>query len=157
VAEVVGIGAVKYADLANDRTRDYVFSWERMLAMDGNTAPYLQYAYARARSILRKAAEAGAVPSSEVVAGHPVERSLILQLLGFGDAVAAAAGTLEPHRIAVHLFETATVFSSFFEQCPVLAAPTPQERGSRLLLCETTSRVLAQGLGLLGIEVLEKM
>ncbi|MGH2687942.1 MAG: arginine--tRNA ligase [Actinomycetota bacterium] len=157
VAEVVGIGAVKYADLANDRTRDYVFSWERMLAMDGNTAPYLQYAYARARSILRKGAEAGAVPAAEVVVGHPVERSLVLQLLGFGDAVAAAAETLEPHRIAVHLFETATVFSSFFEQCPVLAAPTPQDRGSRLLLCDTSSRVLAQGLGLLGIEVLEKM
>jgi arginyl-tRNA synthetase len=157
VAEVVGIGAVKYADLANDRTRDYVFSWERMLAMDGNTAPYLQYAYARARSILRKAGDAGFGPSGDVIAGHAAERSLILQLLGFGEVVTTAAESLEPHRIAVYLFETATLFSSFFEQCPVLAAPTPQLRSSRLVLCDLTSRVLQQGLSLLGIEVLEKM
>jgi arginyl-tRNA synthetase len=163
VAEVVGIGAVKFADLANDRTRDYVFSWERMLAMDGNTAPYLQYAYARARSILRKAQEVDGVAAGagaevgRIVVGHPVERSLVLQLLGFGEVVASAAETLEPHRIAVYLFETATVFSSFFEQCPVLAAPTAEERRSRLVLCDLTSRVLRQGLSLLGIEVLEKM
>jgi arginyl-tRNA synthetase len=180
VAEVVGIGAVKYADLANDRTRDYVFSWERMLAMDGNTAPYLQYAYARARSILRKAEangdgtlsveEAGGGETvaggaaelvvghpAELVVGHPAERALVLQLLGFGEVVASAAETLEPHRIAVHLFDTATAFSSFFEQCPVLAAPSVQERRSRLILCGLTARVLRQGLSLLGIEVLEKM
>jgi arginyl-tRNA synthetase len=163
VAEVVGIGAVKFADLASDRTRDYIFSWERMLAMDGNTAPYLQYAYARARSILRKAREGNGTPAGvgagpgEIVVGHPAERSLVLQLLGFGEVVAAAAETLEPHRIAVYLFETATVFSSFFEQCPVLAAPSAEERRSRLILCDLTSRILRQGLSLLGIEVLEKM
>ncbi|HEY8202645.1 MAG TPA: arginine--tRNA ligase [Actinomycetota bacterium] len=162
VAEVVGIGAVKFADLANDRTRDYVFSWERMLAMDGNTAPYLQYAYARARSILRKAEQDGddaaaLAANAQIIVGHPAERALVLQLLGFGEVVAAAAETLEPHRIAGYLFDAATLFSSFFEQCPVLAAPSPGERRSRLILCDLVARILRQGLSLLGIEVLEKM
>ncbi len=155
VAHAVGIGAIKYADLASDRVKDYVFSWPRMLAMDGNTAPYLQYAYARIRSIFRKAG-VDAAPAAPVTLREPAERALVLQLLGFESVVDAVGRTLEPHRLCGYLYDVATAFSGFYEACPVLSAE-PAVRDSRLVLCELTARTLAVGLGLLGIEPVERM
>jgi arginyl-tRNA synthetase len=155
VAHVVGIGAIKYADLASDRVKDYVFSWPRMLAMDGNTAPYLQYAYARIRSIFRKAG-LDAAPAAAVVLREPTERALVLQVLAFEGVVDAVGRTLEPHRLCGYLYDVATAFSAFYEACPVLQAE-PALRDSRLVLCELTARTLAVGLRLLGIETVERM
>jgi arginyl-tRNA synthetase len=155
VARVVGVGAIKYADLASDRVKDYVFSWSRMLAMDGNTAPYLQYAYARIRSIFRKAGVDRA-PAGPVVLSEPAERGLVLTLLRFDGVVDAVGRTLEPHRLCGHLYDVATAFSAFYEACPVLSAPPPL-RASRLVLAELTARTLHTGLDLLGIETVERM
>ncbi len=157
VARAVGIGAIKYADLASDRVKDYVFSWERMLAMEGNTAPYLQYAYARIRSIFRKGGGSPLAPPESLALGEPAERALVLRLCQLGGVVHAVAETLEPHRLCAHLYDVATAFSTFYERCPVLQAPDVTRRTSRLWLCELTARTLACGLGLLGIEVLERM
>lgn len=160
VARVVGIGAVKYADLSSDRVKDYVFSWDRMLAMEGNTAPYLQYAYARIRSIFRK----GVAPESPGTAvpgffhiDHPAERTLVLTLVQFGGVIRSVAGRLEPHHLCNYLYTLAAAFSGFYENCPVLKADTDAQRRSRLALCDLTARTLKQGLGLLGIEVLDRM
>ncbi len=162
VARAVGVGAVKYADLANDRLRDYVFDWDRMLAMDGNTAPYLQYAHARIRSIFRRAVAEGAPPSaggdgSGIVIGERAERTLALELLSLDEAVQATAALLQPHRLCTYLFDLAGAFTRFYEQCPVLRADTPEQRRSRLALCDLTARVLGSGLGLLGIQAPERM
>jgi arginyl-tRNA synthetase len=159
VARAVGIGAVKYADLSNDRVKDYVFDWDRMLAFDGNTAPYLQYAHARIRSIERKAAAEGMAGASagSVILGEPAERALALQLLGFAGAVAGAVDSFQPHRLCTYLFELGSTFTSFYEQCPVLVAPSPELRASRLALCGMTAQVLGLGLGLLGIEAPDRM
>ncbi len=163
VAAVVGIGAVKYADLSSDRVKDYVFDWDRMLAFDGNTAPYLQYAHARIRSIFRRAGTDepgrhgdGGDPGRVVVC-EPAERALVLQLLGLDEVVAAVAESLQPHRLCTYLFEVASAFTTFYEQCPVLRAPDADTRASRLALCELTARTLALGLGLLGIEAPDRM
>ena len=153
VARAVGIGAVKYADLSSDRIKDYVFDWDRMLAFEGNTAPYLQYAHARIRSIFRRAESA----PGEIAVAAPAERALALALLGFGTAVHEVAETLQPHRMCTYLFGLSTAFSTFYEQCPVLKAATEEERRSRLALCDLTARVLARGLGLLGIEAPVRM
>jgi arginyl-tRNA synthetase len=159
VARLVGIGAIKYADLSSDRVRDYVFSWQRMLAMDGNTAPYLQYAYARIRSIFRKAEGQG--PGAEglgaIGVDHPAERALVLKLMQFGSVVRSVGDKLEPHHLCTYLYELSTAFNGFYENCPVLKADTDAQRASRLGLCDVTSRTLKRGLGLLGIEVLERM
>jgi arginyl-tRNA synthetase len=156
VARVVGIGAIKYADLSSDRVKDYVFSWDRMLAMDGNTGPYLQYAHARIRSIFRRAGvEAPAAPTTLAVA-HPAERALVLRLLQLPGVVRAVAQSLEPHRLCGYLYDVATAFSGFYEACPVLQAEAGTREG-RLVLCALTARTLRQGLALLGIEVLERM
>jgi arginyl-tRNA synthetase len=153
VAHAVGIGAIKYADLASDRVKDYVFSWPRMLAMDGNTAPYLQYAYARIRSIFRKAGLETA-PTATIRLDEPAERALVLvQLDGVMETVAR---TLEPHRLCGYLYDVATAFSAFYEACPVLQAPAGL-RESRLVLSGLTADTLEIGLGLLGIETLERM
>jgi len=159
VAKVVGIGAVKYADLSGDRVKDYVFSWDRMLAMDGNTAPYLQYAYTRIRSIFRKApgSQAPTSDGASVEITHDAERALVLKLLQFGPTVGSVSDTLQPHRLCNYLYELASQFSSFYENCPVLRADSDQQRDSRLTLCDLTARTLKQGLGLLGIDVLERM
>ncbi|WP_437763924.1 arginine--tRNA ligase [Sorangium sp. So ce281] len=156
VARAVGVGAVKYADLSSDRIKDYVFDWDRMLAFEGNTAPYLMYAHARIRSIFRKAGvesprEAG------IVLGEPAERALVLELLRFGAVLEDVAATLEPHRLCGYLFELAGSFTSFYERCPVLRAESDEVRRSRLALCDLTAEVLAKGLGLLGIEAPERM
>jgi arginyl-tRNA synthetase len=156
VAEAIGIGAVKYADLSNDRVKDYVFEWDRMLAFDGNTAPYLQYAHARIRSIFRRAEEAGAA-AGPIHIEQPAERALALQLLSFEEAVASAAEHLQPHRLATYLFELAQAFTDFYESCPVLRADTPEQRASRLALAGLTARTLATGLGLLGITAPDRM
>jgi arginyl-tRNA synthetase len=157
VAHVVGIGAIKYADLSSDRVKDYVFSWARMLSFDGNTAPYLQNAYVRIRAIFRKAGLSGAPAGAAVRVDEAAERALALQLVQFPQAVAAVAESLEPHRLCTYLYELAAAFHQFYEQCPVLTAPEPALKDSRLVLCDLTARTLAQGLGLLGIEVVEQM
>jgi len=160
LAPKIGIGAVKYADLANDRIKDYVFDWDRMLAAEGRTGPYLQYAHARIHSIFRKAREAGvaaATAQAPVALAEPAERALGLELLGFGAAVLESADTLKPHRLAGYLYDLATAFTAFFENCPVLRAPDDRTRESRLKLCALTASVLARGLGLLGIEAPERM
>jgi arginyl-tRNA synthetase len=159
VAQAVGIGALKYADLSSHRLKDYVFSWDRMLAMDGNTAPYLQYAYARIRSIFRR----GSVDTETLRSGgplrieHPAERALLIQVGRLPGTVRAVAETLEPHRLCTHLYDLATAFSGFYESCPVLQAGDPQQRRSRLTLCDLTARGLKLGLGMLGIDVLDRM
>jgi arginyl-tRNA synthetase len=156
VARAVGIGSLKYADLSNDREKDYVFSWERMLAMDGNTAVYLQYANARIRSILRRAGE-GTPAAARIVLGSPPERSLAVKLAQFPAAVQMATDRLQPHRLCTYLYETATAFSTFYERCSVLNAETPELRASRLALSELTSRTIVSGLELLGIEAPERL
>ena len=156
VARAVGIGAVKYADLSSDRIKDYVFEWDRMLAMDGNTAVYLQYANARVQSVIRRAggeAPAGASVSLEATA----ERALALALAQFPTAVEATIAHLQPHRLCTYLYDTAVAFSNFYESCPILGAETADLRASRLVLCELTSRVMVRGLDLLGIEAPERL
>jgi arginyl-tRNA synthetase len=149
VAEAIGIGAIKYADLSNDRVKDYVFDWDRMLSFDGNTAPYLQYAHARIKSIFRRID--GASADGPIRIEHDAERALALRLLSFEDAVQQAADHLQPHRLATYLFELAQAFTDFYESCPILRADTDEQRASRLALADLTARTLATGLGLLGI------
>jgi arginyl-tRNA synthetase len=158
VARMVGIGAVKYADLSSDRVKDYVFDWSRMLAFEGNTAPYLQYAHARIRSLFRRAeVSPSSVVRAPVVVGEDAERALVLQLVAFADVVASVVETLQPHRLTTYLFETAQAFTAFYEQCPVLRAPDEATRLSRLALSELTATTLKVGLGLLGIEAPDRM
>lgn len=157
VARAVGIGAVKYADLSSARDKDYVFAWDRMLAMEGNTSVYLQYANARIRSILRRAAGDGAVTGgSAITSAEPSERALAIGLLRLPAAVEAADRAHTPHTLCVYLYELATQFSAFYENCPILSAPS-EVRASRLELARLTSRALVLGLGLLGIEAPEKL
>ena len=155
IARVIGLGAIKYADLSPNRQSDYVFSWDKMLALNGNTAPYLQYAYARIRSIFRKAGDQPAAPST-VELTDAAEISLARHLLNFGMVLEAAAEDHRPNYLCGYLFELAGHFTTFYENCPVLKAEEPQ-RSTRLVLCDLTSRVLAQGLEVLGIETLEQM
>jgi len=158
IARKVGIGAVKYADLSKTRTHDYVFDWEAMLSFDGNTAPYLQYAYTRTQSLFRRAAELpGAAPGAILIAA-PAERRLALQLLEFGTTLEQVAAEAYPHLLCNHLYDLATAFTNFYQECPVLRADIDAGlRASRLALCELTARTLATGLDLLGIEVMAEM
>ena len=157
VARQIGIGAVKYADLANDRVKDYVFDWERMLSFDGNTAPYLQYAHARICSIFRRADETRAsVRGVAPVVEHPAERALALALLQFDSAVHDALDRFSPHRLCTYLYDLASTYTSFYEHCPVLKVEG-ELRTSRLALCDLTARVLERGLGMLGIGAPEQM
>ena len=157
VAEVVGIGAVKYADLSTAPDSAYTFDFKRMITFRGNTGPYLQYATARIRSIFRKLDHNGRGISPTFTVTDPAERALALRLLGFGAEVAAVAESTEPHQLCAYLFEVASLFSVFYEQCPVLKAPTQPLRDSRLTLCAVTLRVLSVGLDLLGVPVPEQM
>ena len=159
IARIVGIGAVKYADLAPNRQSDYVFSWEKLLALNGNTAPYLQYAYARIRSIFRK----GQVSDSEIGGqrsqirlGAREETALARHLLNFGLVLEAVAEEYRPNFLCNYLYDLAGHFTSFYENCPVLKSEAEQ-RASRLVLCDLTARVLKQGLEVLGIDTLEQM
>jgi arginyl-tRNA synthetase len=160
VGDVVGIGAVKYADLCQNRTSDYVFNWEKMMAMEGNTATYMQYAYARNRSIFRKGElnpDNYRNSSIPVLLDTAEERGLALQLFRFEEALTLALVDYKPSLITSYLWDVAKAYSVFFQNCPVLKAPNEGIRQSRLLLCDLTARVLKQGLELLGISVLEKM
>lgn len=158
IAEVIGIAAIKYADLSNNRTLDYVFDFDRMLAFEGNTGPYLLYALVRVQSIFRKAKERGiALGAGEIVIEAPAEKSLALVLLRYPGVLTQVADTLEPHRLCQYLYELAGAFSVFYDQCPVLTADAEPQRASRLKLSDLVGRVLADGLGLLGIPVLERM
>ena len=159
VARQIGVGAIKYVDLSSDRVKDYIFDWDRMLAFEGNTAPYIQYVHARVRSIFRRAdaAEAKAAEGADIVVSEPAERALALELLGFAGAVEAVAESLQPHRLCTYLFGVATKFNTFYDQCPVLKAEDPAVRQSRLALSAATAKILASGLDLLGIEAPEQM
>ena len=156
VARQVGIGAVKYADLSSDRIKDYVFDWKRMVAFEGNTGGYLQYAHARIQSIIRKAASDGGASAGAMLVAAPAERALALELLSFGRALSEVETSLEPHKLCGYLYALAVSFSTFFNECPVLKSE-PAERASRLALCALTARTLATGLDLLGIEAPERM
>ncbi len=155
IARVIGLGAVKYADLLPNRQSDYIFSWDKMLALQGNTAPYLVYAYARIQSIFRKAE--GRRQNAEINLAAPEELALGRHLLNFGITLEAVADELRPNYLCNYLFELAGKFTSFYENCPVLKADDAATRNSRLALCDLTARVLKQGLETLGIEVVEQM
>lgn len=162
VARRIGIGAVKYADLSRERKGNYVFSWDNMLAFQGNTAPYMMYAYARIRSIYRKSAERFGSPdvyAGEVGLTLPAaeERALALRLLRFREILTGLAADLKPHTLCNYLYELAADFMRFYESCPVIAAPDDPTRLSRMRLCDLTARTLKVGLALLGIEVVERM
>ena len=159
IARVIGLGAVKYADLLPNRQSDYVFSWDKMLALQGNTAPYLVYAYARIKSIFRKSETESAIrnPQSAVVLAAPEELVLARHLLNFGLTLEAVAEEYRPNFLCNYLFELAGKFTSFYENCPVLKAGDEATRNSRLALCDLTARVLKQGLESLGIETVEQM
>lgn len=154
IGKTVGIGAVKYADLSKNRTSDYVFDWGNMLSFEGNTAPYLQYAYTRVQSVFRKAGawDKAAAP----VLAEPLEKQLAAELLKFEDVLQNAAETSYPHYLAAYLYQVATLFSRFYEGCPILKAEG-QTRNTRLQLAELTGQTLKKGLELLGIETLEVM
>jgi arginyl-tRNA synthetase len=157
VAREVAIGGVKYADLSVSHDSEYVFDLDRLLALHGNTGPYLQYAAARIRSMFRKAGLDAAVQREPVLLDDPAERALALALLGFGAAVEQVGATLQPHRLCAYLFDVAQGFTTFYEQCPVLRAEDPHTRGSRLTLSAVTLSVLTEGLALLGIRAPEQM
>jgi arginyl-tRNA synthetase len=157
VARQIGIGAVKYADLSTDRTRDYIFDFDRMLSFDGNTAPYLQYAHARIQSIFRRGNVTPVRDGAPLVIAEPAERVLAIELLSFPDVITEVAETLEFHRLANYLYTVATSFTAFYEGCPILKAENPDTRASRLALADVTAQVLATGLGLLGIAAPNQM
>jgi len=156
IAEAVGTGAIKYADLSTARDSEYIFDWDRMISFKGNTGPYLQYATTRIRSIFRRAGLDPDDARAPITLAEPAERALALRLLGFGAAVRQAGETTQPHLLAGFLFDVASAFTTFYEQCPVLQAE-PEIRDSRLALSALTLRVLLTGLDLLGIPVPERM
>jgi len=164
IAKAVGIGAVKYADYSNNRTSDYIFSFNKMLAMDGNTAPYMQYAYARIKSmIVRKAEQKDIKVEKEIKAienlnlNEPAELDLAKYLIRYGEAIEAAAADYRPNYLTAYLYELAQKFSAFYTNCPVLDAG-PDKRPTRLLLCDLTAEIIKHGLSeLLGIKVVEQM
>jgi arginyl-tRNA synthetase len=159
IAQKVGVGAVKYADLSQNRTSDYIFSYEKMLAMEGNTAPYLMYAYARIKSIQRKGQINGNETSADgkIIIAHPAEAALAKKLLQFSEIIEDVVKNLRPNTITSYLFDLSQTFSGFYENCPVLKAEDDATRTSRLLLCELTAKTLKQGLALLGISTVEQM
>lgn len=160
VAEIVGIGGVIYADLHHNRDSDYVFSWDKMLATTGDTATYIQYAYARVRGIFaRNGLDADSLRQSggTILLNTPAERQMALHLLRFAEALHDVVVDYRPNLLTQYLYDTANLFATFYEQCPVLKEPDAAVRTSRLLLCDLTARVLKTGLNLLGIRVAEKM
>ena len=154
IARAVGIGAVKYADLSQNRTTDYVFSWAKMLAMNGNTAPYLQYAYVRVQSIFRKAGNSAV--NAPVLLDHPTELDLAKHILRFSDTLEAVLADDKPNWLTGYLYELAGKFSTFYDNCPVIQSGEPT-RSSRLVLCRLTADIMKRGLNLLGIDVIEQM
>ena len=157
IAQAVGIGAVKYADLSQNRTSDYVFAWEKMLSLDGNTAPYMQYAFARILSIFRKEnLDSTRFGDKPLQLPEPSERSLAVRLMQFPEAIAMVAAECMPNVLCAYLYELAGAFTTFYENCPVLKSDEPV-RTSRLALCDLTARVIHTGLELLGIQTIEQM
>lgn len=160
VAEIIGLGGIKYADLKHNRESDYVFSWEKMLAKNGDTATYMQYAYARVCGIVRKGGidrETLRNSSAPLLLTHPAERGLMLQLNRFPEAIYGAIDEARPNLLAEYLYRTADLFTRFYENCPVQKAETEELRDSRLKLCDLTARILDQGLGLMGIKTVDQM
>ncbi|MDZ5603964.1 arginine--tRNA ligase [Pseudomonas sp. RP23018S] len=157
IGEVVGIGAVKYADLSKHRTSDYSFNFELMLNFDGNTAPYLLYAYTRVASVFRKLGKGFAEADGQIVLHAPHEQELAARLAQFGEVLNSTAEKGTPHTLCSYLYDVAGLFSSFWENCPILTAETPEQQQSRLRLAALTGRTLKQGLELLGLETLERM
>jgi arginyl-tRNA synthetase len=160
IAEVVGLGAIKYADLSQNRLSDYVFDWNKMLAMNGNTGAYLQYAYARVRNIFLKGEltpESIRSARPSIALSHPAERALAVRLLRLPETLELAALELKPNLVADHLFDLANTYSTFYNECPVLKAESAARRDSRLALCDLTARTLKFGLDLLGIDVVDRM
>ena len=160
VAEAVGLGAIKYADLSQNRLSDYVFDWDKMMAMNGNTAAYLQYAYARIRNIFAKGEfrpEVLRANPPSIVLTNPAERGLGMQIVRFPETLELAASELKPNILTDYLFALANTYSTFYEACPVLKAESPERRDSRLALCDLTARTLGRGLELLGIGVVDRM
>lgn len=156
IAEAVGLGAIRYADLSQNPQSDVTFEWDKMLSMDGNTAPYLMYSYARCRSLQAKGGvEAPSV--AELAISHPIERELVLQLLRTPELVGVALETSRPNLLCDHLFATANAINRFYHELPVLTADTPAQRASRLALIEASAAVLRRGLDLLGVPTLERM
>ena len=157
VAGMIGVGALKYAELSSDRVKDYVFDWDRMLSFDGNTGPYLQYAHARICSIFRRAdVDRASVRGLPILLDTPQERALALRLLAYPSAIDSTLESYSPHKLCTYVYELATDFTSFYEHCPVLKADEPT-RSSRLALCDLTARTLQHALGLLGIDAPEQM
>ncbi len=160
VAEIVGLGAIKYADLSQNRLSDYIFDFEKMMALNGNTATYMQYAYARIRKIFQKGGfDPSAVRARRpvILLSQPAERALALGILRLPETLQLAASELKPNILTDYLFSLANAFSTFYEECPVLKAESDERRDSRLALCDLTARALKLGLGLLGIDVVERM
>jgi len=156
IAQVVGISSVKYADLSKNRTSDYIFSFEQMLSFEGNTAPYLLYAYTRVAGIFKRAANID-LTGARIVLVHDKEKNLGNKLAQFGEVLTRMVAKGQPHAMCAYLFELAGAFSSFYEACPVLAAESEDVKRSRLLIAKLTAKTLKQGLDLLGIETLERM
>ncbi|MFF8450686.1 arginine--tRNA ligase [Streptomyces leeuwenhoekii] len=152
----VGVGAVKYADLSTSANRDYKFDLDQMVSLNGDTSVYLQYAYARIQSILRKAGETRPQPHPELTL-HEAERALGLHIDAFAETVAEAAAEYAPHKLAAYLYQLASLYTSFYDKCPVLKAETPEQVGNRLFLCDVTARTLHQGMALLGIRTPERL
>ena len=158
IGRKVGIGSVKYADLCKTRTNDYVFNWDSMLSFEGNTAPYLQYAYTRVQSIFRKAGVTPESITSPLLIGTEQEKTLAIKLLQFSEVLDQVAREAMPHLLCTYLYEIASLYMSFYEACPILKeGVAPELRDSRLRLCHLVAKTIAQGLDLLGIEVMEKM
>ena len=158
VARMIGIGAVKYADLSTERSKDYVFEWDRMLAFEGNTAPYLQYAHARICSIFRRSGiERPQARDANITLAQPEEALLARRLVNFAAVTDATLASYSPHTLCTYLHSLASSFASFYEVCPVIAAGDDATRDSRLALCDLTARTISTGLGLLGIESPEQM
>ncbi len=156
IARVIGIGSIKYMELSFNRTSDYVFDWDKMLALDGNTAPYMLYSYARIKSMFRRAGVDEDALSGAIIIGEKAENTLAIKLLQFPEVVEDVARQCYPHVLCNYLHELADAFMKFYEQCPVLRTDEPV-RTSRLLLALLTARIVRQGLDLLGIETLERM
>ena len=156
IARVVGISAVKYADLSKNRTSDYIFSFEQMLSFEGNTAPYLLYAYTRVAGIFKRATDVD-LSQAKIVLDHEKEKDLGNKLVQFGEILSRVIDKGQPHVLCGYLYELAGAFSSFYEACPVLAADNDEQKHSRLLLSQLTASTLQKGLNLLGIETLERM
>ena len=157
VANIVGIGALKYSDLSTERIKDYVFDWDRMLAFEGNTGPYLQYAHARICSIFRRARiDRASVRSGHIILNQPHERALAMRLLAYPSAIATTLDSYSPHKLCTYVYELASDFSSFYQECPILKSDEPM-RSSRLALADFTAQVLEHSLDLLGITAPEQM